>query len=86
MAASDGVRTGVRLAARCRVFADNTYHTVAGRTLGLDLYVPGRPDGPVPVFVFFHGGGWVTGSKEAVSLHALPWLEAGWARAGLCGG
>ncbi len=37
MAASDGVGPGVRLAARCRVFADNTYHTVAGRRLGLDL-------------------------------------------------
>lgn len=79
MTVSGGVSPGVRLAARCRVFADNTYHTVAGRRLGLDLYVPGGTDGAIPVFVFFHGGGWVTGSKEAVSLHALPWLEAGWA-------
>jgi acetyl esterase/lipase len=29
--------------------------------------------------VFFHGGGWVNGTKEAASLHLLPWMEAGWA-------
>ncbi len=75
--APDG-SAGVRLAVRCRVFAGSVYHAGAGRPLALDLYVPvGR--GPVPVFVFFHGGGWVTGSREAVSLHALPWLETGWA-------
>lgn len=76
-APADG-SAGVRLAVGCRVFAGSVYHAVAGRPLALDLYVPvGR--GPVPVFVFFHGGGWVTGSREAVSLHALPWLEEGWA-------
>jgi acetyl esterase/lipase len=70
---------GVRLAAQCRVFADRTYGVVAGRPLQLDLYVPPPGPAPSPVFLFFHGGGWVTGSREAVSLHVLPWLEAGWA-------
>ncbi len=74
------VPAGVLLAARCRVFANRVYQVVGERPLRLDLYVPARRDhSPSPVFVFFHGGGWVTGSKEAVSLHVLPWLEAGWA-------
>jgi len=69
----------VRLATRYSVFADRRYHVAAGRPLSLDLYVPTHPRGPSPVFVFFHGGGWVTGSKEGVSLHLLPWMTAGWA-------
>ncbi|HKJ92187.1 MAG TPA: alpha/beta hydrolase fold domain-containing protein, partial [Longimicrobiales bacterium] len=73
------IPAGVRLASRYRVFADLTYHVAAGRPLMLYLYVPADTNGRVPVFVFFHGGGWVTGSREAVSLHVLPWLEAGWA-------
>ncbi len=77
--AEQGIPTGVLLAARCRVFADRTYRVVGGRALRLDLYLPARGHAPSPVLVFFHGGGWVTGSRESVSLHVLPWLEAGWA-------
>jgi acetyl esterase/lipase len=29
--------------------------------------------------VFFHGGGWIIGSRTSVSLHLLPWMERGWA-------
>jgi len=67
------------MASRFRVFADRSYHDSAGDALRLDLYAPAPGSPPAPVFVFFHGGGWVTGSKEAVSLHVLPWLDAGWA-------
>jgi len=76
--AQDDVAAGVRLASRCRVFADRTYHVAAGRPLKLDLYLPAPGPTAAAVFVLFHGGGWVTGAKEAVSLHVLPWLAAGW--------
>lgn len=71
--------TGVRLLADFRVFARRPYRTVGGRSLELDLCVPAQPHGPSPVFVLFHGGGWVAGSRETVSLHLLPWMERGWA-------
>jgi len=28
--------------------------------------------------VFFHGGGWIAGTKEASFMSILPWLEMGW--------
>ncbi len=30
----------------------------------LDLYLPERADGPLPVIVWVHGGAWLVGSKE----------------------
>ncbi|TPV93016.1 MAG: alpha/beta hydrolase [Myxococcales bacterium FL481] len=36
----------------------------------LDVYLPTiRVDGPRPVLLFLHGGGWVTGSKETVNIN-----------------
>ena len=71
--------TGVRLAAGFRVLEPRAYRRVGGRDLELDLCVPSRKGGPWPTFVFFHGGGWITGARETVSLHLLPWMEHGWA-------
>ncbi len=69
--------TGVRLAAAFRALEPRTYRRVGGRELKLDLHVPAGGGGPWPVFVFFHGGGWITGARETVSLHLLPWMERG---------
>lgn len=33
--------------------------------ISLRLYAPAEGEGPFPVFVFFHGGGWVRGSIDA---------------------
>src|SRR5437016_14561532 len=30
----------------------------------LDLYLPEKADGPLPVIVWVHGGGWLAGSKD----------------------
>ena len=30
----------------------------------LDLYTPEKADGPLPVIVWVHGGGWMGGSKD----------------------
>lgn len=41
-----------------------TYKTVGDKALKLDLYYPNpKPDQPIPVVVFTHGGGWAAGSR-----------------------
>ncbi|NYJ08555.1 alpha/beta hydrolase fold domain-containing protein [Petropleomorpha daqingensis] len=41
------------------------YAAIPGlRPLELDLYLPAGSDGPVPVVVFLHGGGWRIGSRH----------------------
>jgi acetyl esterase/lipase len=43
----------------------------------LDLYLPEKADGPLPVIVWVHGGGWLAGSKE--NPPALPFVSRGYA-------
>ncbi len=47
----------------------------------LDLYLPEKSDGPVPVIVWIHGGAWLGGSKE--NPPALPFLARGYAVASI---
>jgi len=55
------------------------YLSVGGWNGKLDLYVPRRPNGALPTAVLFHGGGWVTGSKDEIALDVLPYLAMGFA-------
>lgn len=49
-----------------RLFAAIPYAAIPGvRPLELDLWVPPAGDGPVPVVVFLHGGGWRLGSRHS---------------------
>ena len=48
----------------------------------LDLYVPEKADGPLPVIVWVHGGGWMGGSKEGGG-PALPFVGKGYAVAAI---
>ena len=43
---------------------DITYCTIDDTDLKLDVYYPPRDDGPWPVVVHVHGGGWSGGSKN----------------------
>jgi acetyl esterase/lipase len=52
---------------------DVVYARAAERPLTLDVYRPEHAAGPSPVLLFFHGGGWVMGSKH----DALPEVYAG---------
>jgi acetyl esterase/lipase len=47
-----------------RILRDWTYATVAGEALQLDLYLPESFDQPLPLIVWIHGGGWVTGERS----------------------
>ncbi|MGQ0627989.1 MAG: alpha/beta hydrolase fold domain-containing protein [Phycisphaerales bacterium] len=49
-----------------RQVLDITFARLPDRTLELDLYLPpgASPAHPVPVILWFHGGGWVSGSRK----------------------
>ena len=62
-----------------QVTPDLTYLTSEGFESRLDLYVPRNATSATPVLMYFHGGFWVRGSKDASMLNILPYLEMGWA-------
>ena len=66
-----------------RVVPNVTYGVANNRENKVDLYLPRGADGPTPVLLYIHGGGWVGGSKEGNVLRLLPWLEMGWAVANI---
>ncbi len=66
-----------------RVVPNVTYGLVNNWETKLDLYLPEGADGPTPVLLYIHGGGWVGGTKEQYVLRLLPWLEMGWAVANI---
>ena len=66
-----------------RVVPNVTYGLVNNWETKLDLYLPQGADGPTPVVLYIHGGGWVGGTKERYVLRLLPWLEMGWAVANI---
>jgi acetyl esterase/lipase len=61
-----------------RVIPNITYQQANGIELKIDVYQSRDNDGPAPTFIYYHGGGWVGGSKEANVLRILPYLEQGW--------
>jgi acetyl esterase/lipase len=71
--------TAALLATHYRVEPNLVYLSVGGWNGKLDLYVPRRPEGPTPIAILFHGGGWVTGSKDEIALDVLPYLAMGFA-------
>ncbi|HEY4848979.1 MAG TPA: alpha/beta hydrolase, partial [Methylocella sp.] len=61
-----------------RVVPNITYLTANNWEAKLDVYQARDATTPNPTLVYFHGGGWVAGSKEASSLTFLPFLTMGW--------
>ena len=58
--------------------ADLTYAEVDGRELLLDVYArESRPERPVPVVVWVHGGGWRGGTKDRIN-RSVPILDHGY--------
>jgi acetyl esterase/lipase len=62
-----------------RVKPNITYSVASSMELKLDLYLPRDSGKRVPALVYFHGGGWVDGSKERSALLLMPYLQQGWA-------
>jgi len=67
------------IATSYRVEPDVVYLSAGGWNGKLDLYLPRRPNGALPTAILFHGGGWVTGSKDEIALDVLPYLAMGFA-------
>jgi pectin methylesterase-like acyl-CoA thioesterase/acetyl esterase/lipase len=55
---------------------DIEYHQAAGERLLLDVFVPDG-EGPHPVAVFVHGGGWVGGNKKDMHFLCEPLVKIG---------
>lgn len=55
-----------------------TYLSASGVDLKLDLYRRRDVTTPQPTLIFYHGGGWVGGTKENAVMSIVPWLEMGW--------
>jgi acetyl esterase/lipase len=71
--------TAVLIATHYRVEPNLLYLSTGGWNGRLDLYLPRRPQDPMPVALLFHGGGWQSGSKDEIALDVLPYLEMGFA-------
>jgi acetyl esterase/lipase len=61
-----------------RVAPNITYLTANNWDAKLDVYQAQDAATPNPTLIYFHGGGWVAGSKEASMLTFLPFLDMGW--------
>ncbi len=61
-----------------QVIPNVTYMTATGYESKLDVYKRRDATAPQPTLVFYHGGGWILGTKEASFMSVLPWLEMGW--------
>jgi len=61
-----------------QVVPNVTYLTATGFDAKLDVYRRKDVQTLQPTLVFYHGGGWIQGSKEASFMSVVPWLEMGW--------
>ena len=61
-----------------QVLPNLTYLTANGFDAKLDVYRRRDVQTPQPTLVFYHGGGWIGGTKEASFMSVVPWLEMGW--------
>jgi len=59
------------------VLPDIVYVRASGYEAKLDVYAS-RAATPAPTLVYYHGGGWVGGSKEGALLQVMPYLAMGW--------
>jgi acetyl esterase/lipase len=69
--------------ARARANGHEVRRDVAYRrdvpSVRLDLYLPSNAARPLPALLYFHGGGWIEGSRDLASLAAAEWVERGFA-------
>jgi acetyl esterase/lipase len=57
---------------------DIVYQGANNTLLKLDIWYQHDVKTPTPTLVYFHGGGWIFGTKEGSVLQFLPFLEKGW--------
>jgi acetyl esterase/lipase len=69
----------VRIASSYQVSLDVVYRTANNWEAKLDIIRPRQSSTPTQTVLFFHGGCWTGGSKDAGLLAALPYAEMGYA-------
>ncbi len=55
-----------------------TYLTASNYEAKLDIYARRGATTPQRTVVYFHGGFWAAGRKDASLMSLMPWLEMGW--------
>jgi acetyl esterase/lipase len=75
---AESTRDFIRVANNYSLVSNVTYLTASNWEAKLDVYQPRGLKAPNPVLMYFHGGGWTTGSKENSLLAQLPYLQMGW--------
>ncbi len=76
-ALSPSAEWAARVATQYQTAPNVTYLTASNFESKLDVYYrPGNT--PQPTVIFFHGGFWAAGTKEASLTALLPWMEMGW--------
>ena len=66
------------IGSRYWVQPDIVYLGANNTLLKLDVWYQHGVTTPTPTLVYFHGGGWIFGTKDGSVLHFLPFLEKGW--------
>ncbi len=61
-----------------QVFPNITYLTAGNYEAKMDIYARRGATTPQRTVVYFHGGFWAAGSKDASLMSLMPWLEMGW--------
>jgi acetyl esterase/lipase len=61
-----------------RVVPNIPYLTVNNWNAKLDMYQARNAKTSNPTLIYFHGGGWIGGSKEGAERTFLPFLNMGW--------
>ncbi len=74
---SEAMRIGAQMTSSHRVMPGVRYLRASGFDATMDVYIS-RSTVRAPTLVYFHGGGWVGGSKEGAMPHVLPYLAMGW--------
>ena len=77
-APSDNFNRIVQIASTYDVELNVIYRTANNWDAKLDIIRPRRASTPSPTVIYFHGGGWTNGTKDAGLMSALPYLEMGW--------
>jgi acetyl esterase/lipase len=61
-----------------QVFPNVTYLTASNYEAKMDIYARRGVATPQRTVIYFHGGFWAAGSKDASLMSLMPWLEMGW--------
>ncbi|MGK7940795.1 MAG: alpha/beta hydrolase fold domain-containing protein [Crocosphaera sp.] len=75
---SETARWATTLQLKYRSRLNITYLKANNVPLKVDVYTPRKSDKPVPTLIYFHGGGWIGGTKDGTILQILPYIEKGW--------